>query len=192
MDSLAVSEAQMEVRPFLEPGERLRWAGRPKRGLVLRAVDFYLVPFNLFWCLGVGYISYVVFASESGWLPRVWMIPFIAIGLYGLIGRYIIEAQIRKRTLYALTDRRVLIRSGFLSSRLNSLPLDSLTSIVMSGGQNDGRGTITFGREYAAFFAVKAMPGAPNIPAFEGIENAARVYSMILDARRSLGLKPSP
>ena len=41
-----------DFRQHLEPGERLVGSGRPRRGLVIRAVDLILIPFSLFW-LGI-------------------------------------------------------------------------------------------------------------------------------------------
>lgn len=45
------SEPYSALTPYLHPGERLLWAGRPKRGLLLRGEDAFLIPFSLIWSL---------------------------------------------------------------------------------------------------------------------------------------------
>ena len=43
------ADAQLEISRRLEPGESLLWTGVPRRGLVLRGSDAFLIPFSLFW-----------------------------------------------------------------------------------------------------------------------------------------------
>ena len=43
------TDAYAALTPYLHPGERLLWAGRPKQGLLLRGEDAWLIPFALIW-----------------------------------------------------------------------------------------------------------------------------------------------
>ena len=70
---------------------------------------------------------------------------FIAVGLYLLVGRFFVDARIRGNTYYGLTDKRVLIVTGFLGNRFISIPLERIGELNVSR-RADGSGTIRFGR----------------------------------------------
>ncbi len=38
-----------KLRPLLEANEKLLWSGQPRRGLMLRPSDAYVIPFSLLW-----------------------------------------------------------------------------------------------------------------------------------------------
>jgi hypothetical protein len=61
-----------------------------------------------------------------------------------IVGRFFHDAWRRNRTLYALTDQRVIIVDGGIQQRLRSLPLRTLPEISITD-ERAGRGTITFG-----------------------------------------------
>jgi len=42
-------ELEAKLKPELFPGEELLWAGTPKRGIVFRLLDLYLIPFSFCW-----------------------------------------------------------------------------------------------------------------------------------------------
>ena len=54
-----MESAEDVVGRELASGERLLWSGRPPRGLQLRGIDLYLVPFGLCWT------AFAVFALRS-------------------------------------------------------------------------------------------------------------------------------
>src|SRR5260221_3758109 len=102
-------EADQLIRRQLGPQEQLLWSGRPQQGLMFRASDVIAVPFTLVWC-------YLVFSDGDIFTGRapLYFTPFGFLfaftGFYGLIARWFVDAADRKRTLYALTSERVLIR----------------------------------------------------------------------------------
>ena len=42
-------DAQQQISPYLESGERLIWSGRPGGGIRFRTHDLLLIPFGLVW-----------------------------------------------------------------------------------------------------------------------------------------------
>ena len=131
-------------------GERLVWQGRPATGILFTSRDIFLVPFSLFWC------GFVVFwewgasqASRSGQdgligdVFPLFGIPFVLIGIYFLIGRFLVDVWIRGRTSYAVTNQRVLIFRASPFGSFTALAIDKLPELSLDE-RLDGRGTIRF------------------------------------------------
>src|SRR5688572_23866202 len=98
------------VGEHLLNGERLVWHGRTRQGVILRLSDILLVPFSLVWCHGV--YQWERRAVQAGCVALVG-VPFILIGLYLLVGRFVLDVWQRRNTWYGLTERgRAVIVSG--------------------------------------------------------------------------------
>lgn len=181
---------QNEIAQVLDSGESLIWSGAPRRGLVLRPSDAYLIPFSLLWG------GFAVF-WEAGVLDTngpnsafmsIWGIPFVLAGLYLIVGRFFIDARIRARTFYGLTDRRAIIISGVFSRTINSLPLRTMTDISLQE-RSDRSGTILLSRPqpYSSWSSGMRWPGMNqySTPAFEMIPNAKAVHDQLLVAQHA-------
>jgi hypothetical protein len=100
----------------LLPGERLRWEGRPVRHRLFRSADALLVPFSIVWWVFAIFweVSVLVSIVTSDDGPPVFFgfigIPFTLIGLYLVVGRFAVRAVASRRTRYAVTDWRVVLR----------------------------------------------------------------------------------
>ena len=120
------------------------WSGRPAQGLIFQQTDGYLIPFSLLWC------GFAVFWNLNAWRSgapiffQLWGLPFLVIGAYLVVGRFIHDALLRRRQIYAVTDRRVLAVTDGQSATLRSLDIDQLPTIEMRE-RSDGSGTIRFG-----------------------------------------------
>lgn len=175
-----------EVRELLGGGESLLWSGRPRRGMVLHASDWpsigmgvFMVLFSLFW-MGIAIRAagpFFLFGSI-----------FLAVGLYIAGGAQWVDARRRARTVYAVTDRRVIIASDFFGRRVTSLDLESLTNVSLR--QAGGHGTILFGAENSlARWAYGPFMSA-SVPRFELGDDLMRAYEAVTSAlhrRRSGG-----
>ena len=173
------------LRLHLSPGERLLWIGQPIGGLRLTPQDLFLVPFSLFWGGFAFFWEATVVRSHAPLLFRLWGIPFVLMGLYLIVGRFIYDAWRRSRTLYGLTDQRAIILGGGPTRRLRSLALRALPELSLTEERN-GRGTISFGSSGLPFgwFSRTGWPGTGEpIPSFEGIENAGSVHELIRNAQ---------
>jgi hypothetical protein len=102
----------------------------------------FLVPFSLLW--GGFAIYWEVSVSMSGApLPfRLFGIPFVLMGIYFIFGRFVYKAWKKRRTVYALTDKRVI--SLTLGNDVQAEYLDRVAAINKTVGK-DGFGTVTFG-----------------------------------------------
>lgn len=181
---------EQRLRPELGRGERLLWSGGPKQGLFFRPSDIVMVPFSLLWAGFAFFWEYAV--SQIRGTPIIvllWGVPFMLIGLYMVAGRFLVEAQLRRRACYGLTDQRVLILGGLFNRQVKSLPLASLGEITISE-RADRRGTIMFGPSTLGTAMVRGASwpgmGRSGPPVFDLIDDARRVYRLIRETQQSV------
>lgn len=180
-------EVDSRARALLRGDERLIWEGRPDvRAFVLRGA-WYLVPFSLLWGGFALFWEFSVLRSGAPPLFALWGLPFVGIGIYMIIGRPLVARREAQRTVYALTDRRILIAGGAFGRSIVELDLRDLPPTQLDE-RGDGIGTITFGGIGGTF---RAPPGWPTMgmyarpPAFASIPDARRVYGLLQDAREA-------
>ena len=173
-----------DITGRLLEGETLVWSGRPGQGLRVTSRDALLIPFSLmwggfaiFWEVSVAQISAPVFFELFG-------AAFVLVGLYFIAGRFVVDAWLRGKTRYAVTNRRILIArsepfSSFISLNLNRLPDVELQEDAT------GRGTLRFGpatplwgyRGWGGF--ALWTPALDPTPQFIAIDNAQSVFNQI-------------
>jgi hypothetical protein len=179
LDSTRVLERELSA------GEKLLWSGQPLDGIRLRKQDAMLIPFSLLWGGFAIFWEAGVIHSNAPFFFRLWGIPFVLVGLYLIVGRFFVDAKMRSKTVYGVTNERVLIVSGFFSRNFRSLNLKTLYEINLSE-KLDGTGTITFGPNYSMFQNPGAgWPGTGKYssPSFDLIERARDVYEIIRHAQ---------
>ena len=121
-------------------GETILWEGAPEKGSIFMPQDWFLIPFSLFW-LGFSLFWEVsAIASTGSWMMAIFGFPFVAVGLYLLVGRFLHRLLLRGKTYYIITDRKILIRSG---SRIRLYPARNLPPMDIRIHRN-GNGTILF------------------------------------------------
>ena len=179
--------AQLEISRWLESGESLIWAGVPKRGLVLRTADAFMIPFSVIWC-GFAIFWEATALTGAPLFFSLWGIPFVLVGVYLVVGRFVVDAKLRAKTYYGLTDRRVLIVSGLLSHTTSSLPLRTLQEVSVHE-RADRSGSVIFGHPYpfARSYAGTQWPGMGQYqtPSFDLIQDAKWVHDKVLELRRA-------
>jgi hypothetical protein len=182
------SELENSLRSYLRPGEVVRWTGRPARGFRLSSRDGFLIPFSIAWCGFAVFWTVMAtigtFASGSGSMLAfpLFGIPFMLVGLYMVVGRFMVDAWVRDRTVYAVTDRRALILRRILSEHLIAADLGGEVRITRASG---GRGTIEFGPAspwaFGRFGGSWAMwtPALSSAPTFIGVDDVMQVYALV-------------
>lgn len=182
MSPLATSPIQFT----LDRGERQLWAGAPRRGLVLRASDAFMIPFSVLWAGFAFFWELSVLRDGAPLFFALWGVPFVLVGFYITVGRFFVDARRRARTTYAVTSERIIISSGAFNPSVKSLNLATLSDVTLHE-RRDGSGTITFGSTspLVAMYAGTPWPGVPQVPSFEMIPDARRVYGIIREAQRA-------
>jgi hypothetical protein len=202
---------QEAFRSELQPGESLLWSGQPDPDRWFAKEDIITVPFSVFWLGFAVFWEYQAlratwFITDKPYGPPLLFkyvfplfgLPFVLIGIYMLFGRILIRRWTRKRTFYAVTDKRVmaLVKSGKRSA-LQSKSIADIQDITKSV-DSSGRGTIMFGPTGAlgntpqwAVGMATSLGGQRTrdqltnlgLIMFEDIADAARVYELVSQKR---------
>jgi hypothetical protein len=145
-------EAEGVAREYLDPGERLLWAGRPDpRSAIPASIGIFVfaIPwtaFALFWMWGASGFgaAFREGGEEAGGFRYFFLfgLPFVLIGIGMLLSPLWIYRKARS-TVYAVSDRRLLITHGEGTRSVHSLPGRLLGSIEMKE-RRDGRGDLVF------------------------------------------------
>lgn len=179
---------QSEIGPLLQaelgPGEAVLWFGQPAQGVVLRASDAFVVPFTVLWC---GFaIFWTVGASRASGVFGLFGLPFVCLGIYITVGRFFADAATRARTIYAVTNRRLIVMRTGRRRSCQSTDFRGLGSLGIKE-QSKGRATITFGQGSAFPLGMTIPAGWPMAsqmqgPRFDSIDDGQRVYELIRTA----------
>jgi hypothetical protein len=186
----AMLPTEAALEPHLVGGERVVWLGRPDPSKRFERSDLFAVPFSLAWGGFAIFWETSVIASGAPLLFALWGVPFVAVGIYLIVGRFVHKAWLRRRTLYAVTDRRILKlvrrRSG---DAVDAVFLDAIPAVNCEL-RSDGSGSVIFGSaslharaSTALSFGVSASDEATM--AFDDIANAAYVADLVTELRRS-------
>ena len=171
----------------LEPGERVEWRGVPAQGFWLEGQDIFLIPFGAFWLAAVG--AFLAFSGDNEAHVRLMLIMMMAMGTFIFFGRFPLDAYLRSGTVYALTNRRVLVARRFPGA-LVSLPLERIGQIELQLRSKD-RGTLDFAGPQSFFARAQDwsiwLPSLRKGPCFVGIADARRVLALIERLRRAPG-----
>ena len=147
-----------------------------------------MTPFALLWGGFALFWEWQVIQSDAPAFFVLWGLPFVLVGLYLIIGRFIVEAKQRERTYYGVTNERVLIVSGLFGRKVKSLSLRNLADVSLGEGAG-GEGSISFGggAPFGSWFVGIGWPGMEAYvgPRFDLIPNAKSVHNIIRDAQRS-------
>jgi hypothetical protein len=175
----------------LGPDERIIWQGQPAQGFRLSPQDIFAVPFSAVWLLIVLVTFGAVLSGRAAHVdPLTYVILplFLLVGIYMLVGRFVVDRAARRRTTYCLTNQRALIETRLFREAQSSVNLAALPEVRFRAGRK-GRGTIQFGSP-PAFFSMlpSSWPGARQftLPTFENVEDGQRVFQLALSAQRDV------
>lgn len=179
------------IRPELTSGESILWAGQPNPHVIFHKQDMMLIPFSLMWggfaiFWEAGVAGFWGSASHAGsrWIfGMIWGIPFVVVGQYLIWGRFVYAAWKKKRTHYAVTNRRVIVVQEGCNRQTSSAFIASLPTIVKEDRAN-GSGSLSFA---TPALSGNLGSGAWNtmavgaVPTFVDIDDVDSVYRLVSD-----------
>lgn len=126
-------------RPYLLEDEYILWKGRPQKGNVFKPGDLFTAAFAVMW-LGFS-LFWEMMALQSGQLFLIfWGLPFVAVGIYLLVGRFLSALFLRNKTFYVITNKKVLIKRGRRIQIYDGADLPPMDVTI----HRNGNGTILF------------------------------------------------
>ncbi len=163
--------------------EHIIWVGTAGRGIVFRTIDWFMIPFSLLWGGFAIVWEFIAITAGAPLFFALFGLPFVLVGLFLIVGRFAWDARRRKHTLYALTNKRLISRTGVKTHNISSLNLSEVKNVGLSL-KPDGRGTITLYNYTLGVNVSKALSGfqifgggSPNT--LELIDDAQEVYNKI-------------
>ena len=161
--------------------ERVLWTGQPTTDtFVLTGRDAFVVPFSMVWGGFVLVWNVAVWTLGAPLLFRLWGLPFLVVGLYITVGRFLHNAYERRNTLYLLTTHRAIIvrRGTKRSTRDRNL---AMLSGVETDIRPDGTGTIVFEPEVSRRRGKQQSLAANGLDGFQffRIDNARAVIEQL-------------
>lgn len=186
-------EAEQALMHELSHDEGLLWSGMPRQGFLLRPQDAIMIPFSLIWGGGAIFWEYTALHSDAPLFFKLWGVPFVLVGLYLILGRFLVDSYIRTRTYYGVTNLRIIILSGFSGREVKSLALKGLNQVSLSE-RPDASGNITFGSPLGGgtgWSGTAQLGMAKYAPqSFEAIAEVRQVYETIREAQRKAAEEP--
>ena len=199
--------AALKFQPELLSGESIYWAGVPNPGKIFHSDDLVLIPFTLLWggfaifweASVLGYTTFGSKPSSTHSAPSffvLWGIPFVLVGQYMIWGRFIMDAWLKRRTFYAVTNRRVLLLQEAWKSKRRFLFLEALPEISREG---TAIGTLWLGpklpalgtRNSGRLRGISRFYLGDSTPVLADIPDADQVERLILDLREKSRLAPA-
>ncbi len=181
------AELQTLFEPDLLKDERILWTGQPDPSVHFIWADRFWISAGLLGALaGLG--AYHHFITESGALFGLILgIFLLTYGLYVLVGRFIFKSLRKRRTFYALTNRRALVLKDARKRILRAINLNRIP-VIAKTVRADGVGTLYFGTVASAgvfyFFGNTGMEWPwpfvqADALAFFDICDAEHVYDLL-------------
>jgi hypothetical protein len=166
----------------LLPGEAVVWFGRPGQGILFAPRDALLIPFSLLWGGFTIFWETMALSTRAPGGFVLFGVPFVLVGLFMIFGRFLLDAWLRARTAYALTDRRILILRWGPWPTFKAVRLDRLPEATLSESSS-GRGTVRFADQAPlwsrnAGFAIW-VPSLDPTPQFLAIHDAKSVFAVV-------------
>lgn len=180
-------DVEQIVSRELEAGERLLWCGRPAQGLRVRRADAFAIPFSLIWTAFFVFWEASALRTGAPLFFRLWGAPFLIMGAYLVFGRFVADARRRRRTLYGVTDQRIIVIAGLSSRTTTSHALRTLPAVTLAerrSGEGDVVLAATDMNHVGSGGVVKRGDSVP--PALEFLTDARWVYETIRTAQRRL------
>jgi hypothetical protein len=133
------------LRRYLRPGEELIWQGAPTRSFTLAPADSFAIPFTILWFSFACF--WTVGASRAdGPVAGLMGLPFVAVGIYVVAGRFLVKRYQHRHTAYGVTQDRAMIVTprSFRDLPLRGVPLSversrdgRRVSVIMSSPEPD-------------------------------------------------------
>lgn len=182
------------LRAQLRPGEQLLWMGKPDPTKVLNWADIYNIPFSVIWTAIALYMSVTTMMQAELAALSIFLWLFVLFGFYIMFGRFWVLYLNKKKTVYGVTNLRILLCTGKKATSIYYPMVPSVQRKV----KKDGTGTVTIGkpsfnqRIYGNNSMSVSLLDKDNACVLMDIENVEQVYGIICAQMEQCRMAPPP
>ena len=164
----------------------------PNPRAIFHSDDWSSIPFSLlwtgFWVFWEGHaLGWTgTGRGESDLFIVLWGIPFLVVGNFIVWGRFFYDAWLKRRTYYAITNRRAFIlQEGWERKSVSAFP----NEISIIEGEGNQRGTLWLGTKYPILGPRGAKKRSMSrfsmagVPVFADIDDVDAVHRLLLELR---------
>jgi hypothetical protein len=130
-----VDDLTAQLQPYLHADEQVLWSGRPDPDVRFAPADVFMVPFGLLWGVFTLVFEVSLITNHAPLFFTLSGVPLVAVGLYVMVGRFLVKRHRKLRTAYAVTNQRALIAVG--TDSLQEAPIKHIPRAVRR--HRDGR-----------------------------------------------------
>lgn len=198
-----------KLKKNLIEGEKVLWDGKPNSKVPFH-IFFFVVLYiiiSLYACIVAVFLE-VKSIVNNGSISFIYLLIFFLAILFGFSAIYMIVIEkkiIWKNTIYAITDKRVLVIVGgdynvVITKYINEISYVGISEISI---KKNGMGTIIFGETvFSSVFGETKFPSAyvrdirnkhaikysyiGSIPIFNDIYDAMEVYNLVNNLRNKI------
>ncbi len=169
-------EHENNQNPVLAAGESILWSEKPKRSAFVATKSLTMLPIAVIWLILD--LNIIVPSIEQGEM-LLFIIPFFALHLMPVwiwLGNILTANRRWRNTTYYVTNRRIIIRNGFLAINETSLFYKDLRNVQVRIGLLDKlfrTGDIYFDTDF--YTGNNRRSGF----IFEDLENPNEIYNRI-------------
>lgn len=131
---------RLSIESILVDNEEIIWRGKPKKKAFVINKSLTMFPFALIWLLFDGTFIGVMIASGEAKEMLWFIIPFFALHLMPVwiwLGNVLTASKKWANTEYAVTDKRIIITSGFIGSDYKTLYYKDIENVHLKIGVID-------------------------------------------------------
>ncbi len=161
--------------PVLAAGEAILWHGKPKRSTFIATKSLTLLPVAIIWlCFDSVFLMQALNGNGPWFLIPFLMLHMMPVWLW--LGNVITAGRRWKNTGYYVTNRRIIIQSGFLAVNEQSLFYKDIRNVQIRIGFLDkifGTGDILLD------MGTVNTKGYPIYAKLEDLENPRQIYHRV-------------
>lgn len=185
-EDLISSKQKLDINSILIEGEKVIWSGIPKKSAFIMNKVVTMLPFALLWLAFDSFFIIAMFSTEGSSEMLGFAIPFFAFHLMPVwiwLGNVLSAKKRWENTQYAVTDKRIIIQSGFIGINYQTIYYKEIKNVHLRVGIIDkllGVGDIYFDTSISVMgMSIPNSNNANNMgnpQAFLDIENAYELY----------------
>jgi len=169
----------MAFQVIRDKDEKFLWAGRPAARAPFLASG---LPFLVFGCIwgAMDYFGFIRHMGGPHGIPLGFALPFFMLHLFpfwGSVLNMLRLALVAGNTYYAVTPKRLLIRSGFWGTDFRSIDFDQIANLEVSVNPVENASNVGSIRFYSKM--PTANGNRATVTSFVGIRDPYEVFKLV-------------